>query len=401
MKPIHIIKIFGMVSFILCAALPSATFAENGQNENIELLLRQADFVFEGTVVNVEYRFSKEQDESLPPTPYTFVSYNVINIIKGFTQDKIVTLRFYGGPINDNEFVTTGDQPYFDVGDHDLLLVKGNNYLLCPLVNCTGGRFRYIGGLVVNEYGQTIRLNPDGTIMFGQAIDDKDIAKHNMGKSIQLERQNVHKEGEGHLDAVPIDKVDRTFLPDTAGYTSLIQQKVTETHSPEELAALPPFETADPKKEFVDELLNNAHRNSTKGPEGNTESDAIPEDEKIERMIVDLLETSKSSMSDEERQALILELAKQYPEYYYDGVSGAEIVKKSAFIDSDVSAEAIEKIHMKAQNNGLETMSSLLALHVEPDKSMLNGKAVWLILAVILALLAFAYLRKAYRRELH
>lgn len=397
MKPTYVSKIFGVFIFIINATFPSIAFSENTEQENIEALLRQAEFVFEGTVVNVEYRFSKAQDESLPPTPYTFVSYNILNIIKGTYPQRIVTLRFYGGPIDGDEFVTTEDQPYFDVGDHDLLLVKGNNYLLCPLVNCAGGRFRYIGGLVVNEYGQTIRLNKDGTIMFGQAIDNEDINKHKMGKSIQLERHNVHEQGEDYLDAVPIDKVDRTFLPDTAGYTSLIQQKVIENHSPEELAALPPFETSDPNQEFVDEFLNNAHRKPVKGSAETIESDTMPEDEKIERMIVDLLETSKSSMSVDERQALIVELAKQYPEFYYDGVSGTEIVKQAATIKSDTGTGVIEEGQQEIQLNSL---MSILALDSEPGTLMPDKSVVWFILAAVLALLAFAFFRRVHRRAL-
>jgi hypothetical protein len=104
--------------------------------------------IFEGVVVRVEYRDSDPDGPDSHPVPHTFVTYRVDESIKGRADSDELTLRFIGGPLPNGRILLGSGFPLFQVGDHDLLLVRGNGDSACPLVGCDAGRYRFSGDSV-------------------------------------------------------------------------------------------------------------------------------------------------------------------------------------------------------------------------------------------------------------
>lgn len=222
--------------------------------QSIDQLVQEAEFIFEGKVMDVQYRFSQKSTGESSGTPYTFVTYQVYRVLKGNYGAGAITLRFIGGPSEDGVVFSMEGTPRFDLGDHDVLLVDQNGYELCPLVNCAQGRFRYINGLVVNEYGQLIELN-NGQLQLGKMIDLDEVANHKMGDMNLTRREMKNVDGEEMLVALPKAKVNTGLMPDPAGFTSYVQDKIYANHDASELAALPHYNSEDSGVAFTDELL--------------------------------------------------------------------------------------------------------------------------------------------------
>ncbi len=218
---------------------------------SIDEKLLDADFVFRGVVTKVQYRYSSAENAGAANIPYTFVTYRVHSILKGNYSQSLATLRFMGGPGKEpGTVMMTGGQPLFDVGDQDILLVRGNNVFPCPLVDCREGRFRYVGGVVVNEVGQRILLNADGSLARGEPIDSEDIAVNQMG-NMKIERREIN-ETNASEKAATFDTPSNATVPDLESFSSHLKQTIQKTHTPEQLSGLLPFQNADPDKPFVD-----------------------------------------------------------------------------------------------------------------------------------------------------
>lgn len=113
-----------------------------------ESLLSQSDLVFSGKVVDVQF------SDSTSGIPYSFVTYQVADVIAGRPDGDLVTLRFIGGRQQKGEvtrYFSVSEMPEFRAGDTDILFVKKNGSSICPLVDCTKGRFRNLDGVLAND----------------------------------------------------------------------------------------------------------------------------------------------------------------------------------------------------------------------------------------------------------
>jgi hypothetical protein len=195
-------------SFLLvcfCASLQADDIA-------LDAMLQEATFIFEGTVQRVEYRLSDPLGND-PGLPYTFVSYSVERVIKGSYSGAELTLRFLGGPTGEgDEILMLPDYPLFDAGDHDILFVTGNTYFECPLVGCIRGRFRFINELIVNENGQTLMFNADGSLRTHSAIDHDDLINHTMAGKFTIQKA---QDSVAHADELPGRGFDRDLGDDS------------------------------------------------------------------------------------------------------------------------------------------------------------------------------------------
>lgn len=97
-------------------------------------LVARAEQVVVGTVVDVR----DATDEG--GTPYTFVTFDDLSVLKGTVGDTL-TLRFYGGRAGDFA-VQVPDMPTFTPGERAVLFVRGNGRDVCPLVGVWQGRFQ-------------------------------------------------------------------------------------------------------------------------------------------------------------------------------------------------------------------------------------------------------------------
>jgi hypothetical protein len=246
---------------LLCVLLfSSSVFSEELSNNeepgNIDEMTEQSDFVFEGTVTRVDYRFVTPTTEDGPnqPFPYTYVTYQVNNIYKGNSRSSTVTLRFAGGPSeNVGDYMLLAGQPMFDANDHDILYVSGNDMSPCPLVDCAKGRMRMIDNMVVNDEGRPVTVNPDGTLTLGAPLDLEDVNTHNMNDVITLHRQEVDEHGNPVVLLDP-NSISRDGLLDPDGFGMLLQERVQALYSEEELATLPEFVSANPDRHADEDI---------------------------------------------------------------------------------------------------------------------------------------------------
>lgn len=254
-----------MISFCLAAklALVISTSAIASET-NVEFAenLRRADLVFEGVVSRILHKSSEgstaSQSEASGQLPYTFITYNVIRILKGPHDLSTVTLRFLGGPEKSGKaFVVIPGFPLFDLNDHDLLLVKGNEIYPCPLVDCSKGRFRYIDGLVVNELGQTLELSDTGKIRFGQAVKLDEINTHQVSEKINITRNEVTEFGNSEpIDPNTLDEPEEGLRPDPDTFSVYVDDEVQRVHSYQELQHPSTFKNSDPSLEIFDSIMD-------------------------------------------------------------------------------------------------------------------------------------------------
>jgi hypothetical protein len=253
---------------LLCALLFSGNVFSK-DSADIDEMTEQSDFVFEGSVTRVDYRFTAPSTDEGPnlSLPYTYVTYQVNNIYKGNSRSSTVTLRFAGGPSeNVGEYMLFAGQPLFDANDHDILFVSGNEISPCPLLDCANGRLRVIDNMVVNDEGRPVTVNDDGTLTFGAALDLEDINTHNMNDVITLQRQEFDEYGNPLVLHDP-NNISREGVPDATGFGELLQERVLALYSEEELAALPEFVSANPNRPMDEDIAN--YFGSTATQDGN------------------------------------------------------------------------------------------------------------------------------------
>lgn len=153
----------------------------DGTVVELDEAVQNADLVFEGEVVGVEYASSMNNGQGeLDPDadgtpdrgelPHTFVTYQIREAFKGNYEAETVTLRFLGGvdptpdPVDGYEITEVSQYPEFDLGDQDLVFMRGNTEKGCPIVDCSSGRFRVLTSpqqsepRVFTELGQEVRL---------------------------------------------------------------------------------------------------------------------------------------------------------------------------------------------------------------------------------------------------
>jgi hypothetical protein len=102
----------------------------------------RADAVFVGEVTRIAHQVSNPDASGLR-LPFTLVTWRVDDGIKG-TAGQSYTARFLGGPLGDRT-LDVPEIPTFAVGDRDLLFVRDNGSVGCPLVDGAHGRVRITG----------------------------------------------------------------------------------------------------------------------------------------------------------------------------------------------------------------------------------------------------------------
>jgi hypothetical protein len=102
----------------------------------------RADVVFVGEVVDVEYVVSQPDANALS-LPFTIVTWRVEDAVKGVTDEATYAARFLGGPIGEKWMKVT-EIPEFEIGDRDLLFLRADATVGCPLVDGARGRVRLL-----------------------------------------------------------------------------------------------------------------------------------------------------------------------------------------------------------------------------------------------------------------
>ncbi|MDH5232492.1 MAG: hypothetical protein OEZ58_07580 [Gammaproteobacteria bacterium] len=212
---------------LLLAAQAQAHHVLN--NFDIGEMAQQADSVFRGTVVDVSYA-SSNPVKGQGAIPHTFVTFTVDEVLHGTAEtdrDNTYTLRFIGG--QNNKGVMWVDQlPKFNIGDEDILFVKGNGEAQCPLVECANGRFRIVDGMMHNEYGQAIVEDAKGRMTLGAVNERIKFAQHKIGKQTLQKRTHYVNgfDGKGNDVDIPRPEAAKVTMYDAGSFIANSHQQI-------------------------------------------------------------------------------------------------------------------------------------------------------------------------------
>jgi hypothetical protein len=141
-----------VAAVVVSVAIPVEAHFNREPKLDVWDMTRDADFVFKGKVIQVQYRntmveplldpssggpvFDEEGIQVFKSTsnvPHTFVTYDVLDIYRGQLPaggPNTLTLRFFGGlssdPTQPDTVCFISPYPHFDVGHEDVLFVHGN-----------------------------------------------------------------------------------------------------------------------------------------------------------------------------------------------------------------------------------------------------------------------------------
>lgn len=142
-------------------------------------MMTEADFVFEGTVVHIDHRVSDVVSAGDVVLPHTFVTFQIEEVVKGSSDSgNTITLRFLGGPDSKGRVLGVAGLPQFRAGDHDMLFVKKNGEMVCPLVGWEFGRLRIVRGELYDALGGELWMTPGGEFVPGPKVIDVDAENH-------------------------------------------------------------------------------------------------------------------------------------------------------------------------------------------------------------------------------
>lgn len=162
---------------------------EHGEFDFVEML-RAAELVFEGTVLDIQYRQSQKLQEDEVELPHTFVKFQINALIKGKFTPTTLWLRFLGGPAPDGRVLRVGHSPLFSVGDRSILFVRHNMHAACPVIGGGNGHLRIHEGQVYTDDGRPLRWNSEAQIEIGSDANVFESRHHGNG-AMALERRKV------------------------------------------------------------------------------------------------------------------------------------------------------------------------------------------------------------------
>lgn len=105
---------------------------------DLEDLADKAELVFVGTALRSEVALSLDGK-----SPFTFVTFEVLDELKGRAQGRELTLRFHGGPVSPEEVVVVHGMPEFTIGETYLLFVRDNGRSASALLGWRQGQYRF------------------------------------------------------------------------------------------------------------------------------------------------------------------------------------------------------------------------------------------------------------------
>lgn len=234
MKKLNSISAIVGLSLLSQTALAKSTI-------NVDSMLQNADMVIQGKIVDIQY---KDSDEGLP---HTFVTYQIDNLIAGNNSAKEVTLRFIGGEQREGDVVrhlSVSEVPEFNKGESDVLFIRKNNTVICPLVKCSQGRFRDLNGLVTNSKGQPVLLNSQSKLELGKEI----MTEHLHSNS---EHRQFGKSFSNHSGEVKTQQTQRNSSHlDTQTFVAEIKQRVLTLKHSGKIKTKNLFKSSNPKESF-------------------------------------------------------------------------------------------------------------------------------------------------------
>ena len=286
MKNTLLTIVVAVLAFIVSSPTVSAQF---DSNIDVAQLTMAANFVFKGTVVNVQYKnsqlvplldpdgnpvFDEDGNQAYADgsdIPHAFVTYQVEQVYKGSRMPPTeITLRIEGGESdnpdpNQKRWLFIEPYPIFNVGDRDILFLQGNTQDSCPLASCQTGRFRIFTdpnspnqNYIFSDMGLEIRAVIPG----GGPVNEWQIV---YGPQHIRPEVTTRMIGQEELELVLVNPTEGLIPPDADNprgvhfeesfFDTYLSDLVGELFTSEELLLLPPPDSAlTSPKAFRDRL---------------------------------------------------------------------------------------------------------------------------------------------------
>lgn len=178
--------------------------------KNLSYLISNSDMAFRGVVRDIQYKLADPAQAGQTKIPFTFVTYDVTEVLHGDFSGSQVVLRFIGGWDGTTErYMGASNVPEFDLNDEDILFVAGNNDSTSPLVMNDRGRFRVSGGKVYSNSGSAVTVDRNGSLRYGQrhnipqilsttVMSEKGamLMQHNVGAAAPVAKSNAVSAGD-------------------------------------------------------------------------------------------------------------------------------------------------------------------------------------------------------------
>jgi hypothetical protein len=151
-------KIKYLLPLTLIAIVVRSVTATTVIPPTFDQLVKQAEFIFQGTVTDAR---SVWEGEGGQRHIETYVTFKVDDNVKG-DAGASYTIQMLGGTVGD-QTMEVSDAPKFKVGDRDILFVEHNYDQFVPLVGINHGRFHVqhddVTGrdFVVNGEGEPVK----------------------------------------------------------------------------------------------------------------------------------------------------------------------------------------------------------------------------------------------------
>jgi hypothetical protein len=130
----RVLVLFSLLSLLL---VPGTAHSTTLVEMELEHLVDQAELVFVGTALRSEVALSADGT-----FPFTFVTFEVQDEIKGRAVGRELTLRFHGGQAGPDEVVVVHGMPEFTLGETYLLFVRDNGTAASALLGWRQGQYR-------------------------------------------------------------------------------------------------------------------------------------------------------------------------------------------------------------------------------------------------------------------
>lgn len=151
----------------------------------------------------------------------TFVTFGIERAFKGSAQSgSSITLRFQGGPDGQGKAMMIPGVPMFDVGDRDILFIRGNGTQIAPLVGWEQGRYRIVQGMVYSDAGEEVWLTDRAKVALGKQHALQEVVTHDLAETAM----EFGLEGK-KPNWTPLSGAKRL---DAAGFASFIDNKVKQ-----------------------------------------------------------------------------------------------------------------------------------------------------------------------------
>ncbi|TQV89434.1 hypothetical protein [Aliikangiella coralliicola] len=194
------------------------------QNSFLNKLVVGSDLIFRGKLIEISEGLSIEE------IPYTFVTYDVKEVIAGKYSNDTITLKFVGGEFPNGNRLTATNTPEVKLGENVILMVQQSQNTGCDFVECEHGRFVLEDGKVIAANESAIVVDDKGGIdyiSFAARISGKhklSLAKSNIPRFIShlksLDKKSLHQRKSSKVSVTSADK----YLPFKA-YPALTRAK--------------------------------------------------------------------------------------------------------------------------------------------------------------------------------